>query len=72
MQSGNAAVGKLGPLLLMHHIHINMLVRLPEADCESAIFNTTREGLTHFLVQYNMTASPIENQNPVISLSIFC
>lgn len=40
MQSSNAAVGKLGPLWLMHHIHIDILVQLPEADYESAIFNT--------------------------------
>lgn len=38
MQSSNAAVGKLGPLWLMHHIHINILVQLPEADYKSAIF----------------------------------
>lgn len=41
MQSSNAAVGKLGPLWLMHHIHINVLVQLPAEDYESAIFNTT-------------------------------
>lgn len=39
MQSSSAAVGKLGPLWLMQHIHINILVQLPEADYESAIFN---------------------------------
>lgn len=40
MQSSNAAVGKLGPLWLMHHIHINILAQLPETDYEYAIFNT--------------------------------
>lgn len=40
MQRVNAAEGKLGQLWLMHHIHINILVRLPEAKYEFAIFNT--------------------------------
>lgn len=41
MQSSNAAVGKLGLLWLMYHIHINILVQLSAEDYESAIFNTT-------------------------------
>lgn len=61
MQSINVAVGKLGPLWLMHHIHINILVRLPEADYESAFFSAIREGLKHLLVQYNRTELPMEN-----------
>lgn len=40
MQRVNAAEGKLGQLWLMHHIHINILVWLPEAEYEFAIFNT--------------------------------
>lgn len=40
MQSSNAAVGKLGPLWLMRHIRVNILVQLPDADYKSAIFNT--------------------------------
>lgn len=36
MQSINVALGKLGPLWLMHHIRINILVQLPEADCKYA------------------------------------
>lgn len=39
MQSSGAALGKLGPLRLMHHIHINTLVYLPEEDHEYAVFN---------------------------------
>lgn len=61
MQSINVAVGKLGPLWLMHHIHINILVRLPEADYESAIFNAIREGFKKFLVQYKMIVLPMSN-----------
>lgn len=40
MRRVNAAEGKLGQLWLMHHIHINILVQLPEAEYEFAIFNT--------------------------------
>lgn len=40
MQSSSAAVGKLGPLWLMHHIYINRLVQLLEAAHETAISNT--------------------------------
>ena len=40
MQGSIDALGKLGPLRLMLHIYINILVQLPEADFESAIFKT--------------------------------
>lgn len=45
----------------MHHIHINILVRLPKADYKFAFFSAIREGLKHLLVQYNMTELPMEN-----------
>lgn len=43
MQSSEAAVGKLGPLSLMHYIHINIFMQLLAADYESAILNTILE-----------------------------
>lgn len=40
MQSRKAAVGKLDPLWLMHHIDMSVLVQLPEADHDFAVLNT--------------------------------
>lgn len=40
MQSRNAAVGKLAPLWLMHHIDMSVSVQLPAADHDFAVLNT--------------------------------